>query len=481
MNPGGANGAARDWPGRIAAAIVLLAGAIGAGLTLWFHFPGHVSTDASMQLWEAWLGESVTWNPPTMSAMLRWLGGGPEAAGRMMAANTVLTFGSLAGTGALLLWRNREADFFLPWFRALLVALVLANPVLFLYLGIVWKDVLFSSLVVTGTALGLAACATQGRRARWTMAVLSAAVLAISVGVRQQGIFMAPVLLAIPVIAVAGVHGLQLRARLGHALVPIAVFLAMSLLVPAAVARTIHTPPEYGSKVGFQGLMQYDTAGMIALSRTPTHSLPVPVSEELRADIRRVYSPDRGDFMWTSEAVTRWLSEPGYEGVRRRWRSLVANEPGAYVRHKVGAFRSILNVDGVMDCLPVHVGVDGPRDNLRSIGFEPGLDRYDQSLYYFAKSIFRWPLYRHWVYLVALFAAGGAAIAFMRRSRLKAGIIVAGVATGLLYLSFLPTSIACDFRYLFAATCMVSLIWICLVCSLRTRSALPAQAEAPRG
>lgn len=458
----------------------MLAGAIGAGLTLWFHYPGHVSTDASMQLWEAWLGESVTWNPPTMSAMLRWLGGGPEAAGRMMAADTLLTFGALAGTGALLLWRNRDTDLLRPWVRALLVVLILANPVLFLYLGIVWKDVLFSSLVVAGTALGLAACAIQGR-GRWAMAVLSAAVLAVSVGVRQQGIFMAPVLLAIPVIAVAGMQGLPLRTRVGYALVPVAVFVAMSVLVPAAVARTIHTPPEYGSKVGFQGLMQYDTAGMIALSGTPSASLPVPITEELRADIRRVYSPDRGDFMWTSEAVTRWLSEPGYEGVRRRWRSLVANEPEAYVRHKIGAFRSILNLDGVKDCLPVHVGVDGPHDNLRSIGFEPGLDRYDQSLYYFAKSIFRWPLYRHWVYLVALLAAGAATLAFMRRSRLKAGIVVTGVATGLLYLSFLPTSIACDFRYLFAAICMVSLIWICLVCSLWTRSASSPAPESPGG
>jgi hypothetical protein len=470
----------RDWSHRAAAWFVLLAGAVGAGLTLWFHFPGHVSTDASMQLWEAWLGESVTWNPPAMSAMLRWLGGGPEAAGRMMTLNAVLTYGALAGTGAWLLARNRGSHQVLPWIRALLVVLVLANPVLFLYLGIVWKDVLFSTLVVAGTALGLAACATQGR-GRWTMAVLSAAVLAVSVGVRQQGIFMAPVLVAIPVIAVAGMRGMDLRTRVWSALVPVAVFVAMSLLIPAAVARTIHTPPEYGSKVGFQGLMQYDTAGMVALSRTPTAALPVPVSEELRADVRRVYSPDRSDFMWTSDAVTRWLSEPGYEGVRQRWRTLVANEPAAYVRHKFGAFRSILNLDGVMACLPVHVGVDGPHENLRAIGFEPGLDRYDQSLYYFAKSIFRWPVYRHWVYVVALLAAGVATLAFMRRSRLKAGIIVAGVATALLYLSFLPTSIACDFRYLFAATCMVSLIWICLVCSLWTRSASSPAPESAGG
>lgn len=474
MNPKALHTSDVAWPARVAAALVLLAGAAGAGVTLWFHYPGHVSTDASMQLWEAWRGESVTWNPPAMSAMLRWLGAGPDAAGRMMTLNAVITYAALAGAGAWLIVRHRDHRAAVTWARALLVVLVLANPVLFLYLGIVWKDVLFSTLIVGGTALGLVACAEHGR-SKWILALCSAALLGVSVEVRQQGIIMAPVLAAIPVIAVAFGRSGRLLDRMAAAVVPAAVFLFVMLLVQGAVARTIHTPPEYGSAVGFNGLMQYDTAGMIAMSRTPSARLPVPMTEELRAEIRAVYTPDRGDYMWTSAAVTTWLSEPGYDGVRQRWRTLVVNEPEAYVRHKFGAFRSILNVDGVMDCLPVHVGIDGPHENLRAIGMEPGLDRYDQSLYYFAKSIFRWPVYRHWVYAVALLAAGVVTFAFLRRSRLKAGIIVAGVATGLLYLSFLPTSIACDFRYLFAAACMVSLIWISLVCSLWAKP-----ASAPR-
>lgn len=439
--------------------------------------------DASMQLWEAWLGESVTWNPPAMSAMLRWLGRGPEAAGRMMVLNACLTYAALAGTGARLLMRDEHASPAMRWTKTALILLILANPILFIYVGIVWKDVLFSSLIVSGTALGLVACVERGR-ATWALALGSAALLAIAMDVRQQGIFMSPVLLAIPVVAVSWGRAGTLRTRWAQAAVPVAVFLATLWIVQTAVGHTIHTPAEYGSQVGFRGLMQYDSAGMVAVAKTSTDALPVPMTEQLRAQIREVYSADRGDFLWRSPAVTEWLSKPGYAGVSQRWKTLVVNEPGAYVRHKLAAFRSIMNLDGVKACLPVHVGVDGNHEYLRRIGFEPGLDRYDQSLYYFAQSIFRWPVYRHWVYAVALLVAGIAALIFLPATRLKVGLVVAGIATGLLYLSFLPTSIACDFRYLFAAICMVSLIWIVLVASLGIRRddtrALDADVPAHR-
>ena len=449
--------------GAAAAAVVLVAAACAVAAA-WVHFPGHVSMDSSMQLWEAWLGESVTWNPPSMSAMLRWLGPGAEGAGRMMALNTVATYLALAGTGAVMLLVRAGASRKWGWIAAGLVALVVLNPILFLYVGIVWKDVLFSTLMLAGAALGLVACILEGR-GKWVAALASVVVLAFGMKVRQQGIFVAPTLALVPVIAVAwGASGRSTAAR--NAALVLLVFVASAWSASRMVAATIHTPPQFGNQVGLQGVMQYDTSGIVAFSTTPTDAFPIPMNDRLRAEVQRVYSVDRGDFQWTSPAVTQWLSAPGYAGVKQRWRTLVANEPGAYLAHKLGAFRSLMNVDGVKACLPIHVGMVGHDENLRQIGIEPGLDRHDQRIYGWSQRIIRWPLYRHWVYAVALLVAGVVVMAGLRRSRLKWGLVAVGVATALLYASYLPTSIACDFRYLFPAICLVSLVWIVLVVEL---------------
>jgi hypothetical protein len=452
-------GAGASRTGRRAAGLAVLAvAAMLATLALWLHFPGHVSMDSSMQLYEASLGRSVTWNPPSMSAILRWLGTGPEAAGRMLAINVVATYLALAGVAAALL-ATRGAGGAPTWVRAAAVILLLANPILFLFLGIVWKDILFSTLMTSGAALGVIACATAGPRSL-VAALASAVLLAIGMKVRQQGVFMAPVLLALPILALVLDRGLRRGQAVARGAAVVACFALASLVTSQLVARTIETDPKLGNQVGFRGLMQYDVAGMTALSETPSDRFPLAMSDALRAEVRRVYSPDRGDFLWYSPTVTQWLSLPGYDGIRRHWWTLVKAEPGTYLHHRWEVFRSILNADGVKACLPIHVGIDGDHAALKQIGFTPGLDRYDQSIYHFSQTIIRWPLYRHWVYLAAFVLVSGLILLSPMERRLKWGALVVAAAVALLYASYLPTSIACDFRYLFPAVCMVSLLWI---------------------
>ena len=463
------------------ALLVWAACAALAAFAVWVHFPGHVSMDSSMQLYEASLGRSVTWNPPTMTAVLRWLGQGPDAVWRLMAINVVVTYASLAAAGVALL---RDLPHW-PWLRAAAIGLILANPVILMFVGVVWKDILFSALITAGAAAGLIACALNGARS-FALALLSAGLLAFAMGVRQQGIFMAPVLLLVPMLAVGWRGGLTRAACAMRAAAIVASFLLVSLGIEWGVTRTIQTDPELGSQVGFRGLMQYDIAGMTALSKTPTSEFPLPMTERVRAEVRRVYSPYRGDFLWDSPTVTQWLSLPGYAGIRRDWKAMVQAEPEAYLRHRWQVFRAILNVDGVRSCLPVHVGIDGARDLLQQIGFVTGLDRHDRAIYAFANRIMHWPIYRHWVYLLALLLVTGLLAISKLEGRMKCASLLVATATGLLYASYLPTSIACDFRYLFPATCLVSLLWIVYLArgagaGLHLRNAKPASAEAVPG
>lgn len=467
-----------------ALAVLLLAAALLSALAMWIHYPGHVSMDSSMQLYEASLGRSITWNPPYMTAILRWLGTGPEAAGRLLALNVTLTYLALAATGGFLLATGRVASS-RSTLRVVAMLVVLANPILLLFLGVIWKDVLFASLITAGAAVGLIACGAggaSGARA-FALAAVSAVVLAVALKVRQQGIFMAPVLLIVPVLAATLDRGLGRSQILARTVALIVCFGLASFVASAAVERTIQTDPSLGSQVGFRGLMQYDVAGMTALSQTPTERFPVPMSGQIRDEVRRVYSPDRGDFLWYSPTVTQWLSLSGYEGIRDQWWTLVRAEPGAYLSHRWGVFLSILNVDGVKACLPVHVGIDGNHGYLKEIGFSPGLDRFDQQIYYFSQKIIRWPIYRHWVYLAALVIVSVLIALSPMERRIRWAALTASVATALLYASYLPTSIACDFRYLFPATCMVSLLWIVYLARAEGRprgwAGLPARKAAP--
>lgn len=460
----------RQRIGQLTAAMVVTAAAVYAATwAIRWHLPGHISMDSSMQFYEAHIGQSVTWNPPYMSAIIRWLGGGERAASALVFLNALVTYLSLGLLAARLMLPPRDGSapapmgrWWLP-FRTLLVLVLLANPILFLYVGILWKDVLFSSFTLAGAALGLAAVGSRRGQA-WLLAVASVVVLAVAMKIRQQGVFMSPVLLLIPLVAVTVGRGLGRRGKVLAVVGLVALFVASSLLMSMLVAKTIQTGSEYGNQVGFRGLMQYDTIGMMVESEIPTARLPFDMTDEVRAEAKRVYSVYRGDFMWYSPEVTQWLSAP-YEVVKQRWWGMLKADPQAYLRHKFGAFRALLNVDGVRACLPVHVGIDGNHELLRKAGFEPGVDAKDMRLWGVTQDVIAWPIYRHWVYLVALLVACMALMVLPMAPRMRWAALVLALAAGLLYASYLPTSIACDFRYLFAGVCLVSLLWVVIATS----------------
>lgn len=426
-----------------------------------------------MQLYEAGLGRSITWNPPSMSAILRWLGPGPVGASRMVELNSFTIYLSLGLAGAILLVhrarfiadKNVIAPVTANLTALLLVALVLVNPILLMYVGIVWKDVLFGSFMLAGAALGLIAMSRSGWT-MWTFAVLSAVVLGIGLKVRQQGIFMAPVLLLIPMLAVSWQRGLPKAAQSLRAGGIVLAFAGAVLGMGLAVSKTISTPKEFGDNVGYRGIMMYDVVGILVRSPTPSADLPIPVPDEMRDAARSVYSPDRGDYLTLRPDLLDWLMAGGDDALRERWKKLVTAEYQAYARHKLGTWQAVLNVDGVAACLPVHVGIDGENNHLRELGFVPGVDKRDQAIFNYSRVILQWPIYRHWVYLLTL-VAGCLVLPFVRMPpRLKLGTLVLSMAAGLMYLSFLPASVACDFRYLFPALTLVSLQWITIVTSV---------------
>jgi hypothetical protein len=457
---------------RAASAILAATAALLALVALFVHLPGQASMDTSVQLYEASLGQSVSWNPPMMSALMRWLGGGERALAALVIVSSLCTYGALATVAGVGLSSRGAGERLLGW-RVALALLVLANPVLLVFVGIVWKDVLFASLLVACVALSFLA-ASLPARGRLLLALFVAAVLGVAEQVRQQGMFMAPLLLALPVIALVQGRALPRARQLLLGVMVVAMFVLSLLASRALVERTIRGNEGASSSVGFRSIMNYDLVGMIVRSRTPTAELPVPVTEAQRAALAQAYSSYRIDYLGGSAAASAYLDGMDAPALRHAWTTMLRAEPGAYLAHRLSVFRALTDVDGVDNCLPVHIGIDGNSEYLRAAGVREGIDARDQALFDFVQHVRGWPLYRHWFYLLGLVVLVAATLKASLPAPFRGMLLVVGAAVGLFYLSFLPTAISCDFRYLYGAIPLLSTM--CLL--LLTAHAGPAGGSA---
>ena len=451
-------------------AFVLAAAAIAV------HAPGQVSMDTSVQLHEASIGRSISWNPPFMSALLRWLGGGELATAALVFFNSVLVYGSFVVVAASVAEARVAAG--LPriaaW-RGVLAGVLLLNPIVMIYVGIVWKDVLFGALVTAGCACGVAA-GFGSRFRRWSYAALSVVLLAATLLARQQGIFMAPVLLLLPLISLSR-DGRLVRpglAALGLVCFAIAVF-----GLQAAVDRSIRGADGRSTSVGYRSIMIFDAAGIVSRSPRTAAEFAHPINAAQLAAVRSVYDPSRIDYLARAPLAEGWLGAHSNEALRQAWWSLVRQDPANYIGHRATAFATLLGLRGVAVTLPVHIGVDGNLAYLEALGMSARRDARDLFVYRVASSFFGWPVYRHFYWLLLL--AGAAVVIAVTRlpGRLRASACVVILATALLYLSFLPTMISSDFRYLFAAIPLVTIVWLILLLGAGRRSVAIATATTP--
>ena len=458
-------------------ALLLASGAVA------LHWPGHVSMDTSIQLYEASIGKSAGWQPPFTAALMKWLGGGEAATGKIVLLCSLLTYGALGCVAAAVL-RNREApgEHRIAVWRVVLCALLLLNPVIFVYVGIVWKDVLFASVLTAAAGLSFVAAVSPLRRAL-ALSLAATVLLAIAMQVRQQGVFMAPVLLLLPIVAIVGSRGGSRWRQVLGAVALASVFLVSLSVTRALVANAITEAGDKSSAVGFRSIMSFDIAGIVARSDTKTDALPVPISEAQRAAVRRVYTSRNIDYLASDPLVWEWLDRFTEEQRKEAWLDLIRHEPGAYLGHKWDVYRSVLTLNGLRRCLPLHVGVNGNSDYLRAVGIAEGEDARDHAVYALASAFFGLPLYRHWFYVLALLGAAVAMAVVTLPPRLKAMCAVVALASALFYLSYLPTAIACDFRYLYGGIPLVTLLWIVLLAGGSPRqspaSTVPKVSSAP--
>lgn len=438
----------------VALAAMASAGAVAMALAAALSTGGHVSPDSMQQLFEAQSGRSVSWNPPFMSALLWLFGVDAEAGAGLATAIFVGVVVVALWTAPVIVVLAHSAQ------RVNLLALgaciaLMLNPVVVIYAGIVWKDVLFGAFTVIAAAVGMAALGVRSSGGRLALALLAAAVVGLLPLVRQQGWVVGPVLVFLPLLAVAWTEGLSARTRGVRCALVVAMVLGSHALAAAWTSSVITGSKGKDLSEGVSAIQRFDLAGIEAFSRDgPLVRAGAPPAA--LTELQHHYTPERIDFLDRTPSLKAFL-ESRRESLGDDWMSAIATDPVAYLTHRSEVMLALLGAHPAGACLPVHFGVDGFAHQMEALVMQRSADVIDRRLYQLAKPWFGTPLFKHASY-VALLGLILCAVALRRKGRSRAALLLVGASVMLFYASFVPTAIACDFRYLFPAIPLLTLL-----------------------
>jgi hypothetical protein len=417
--------------------LILLVWLVMLGL----NAPGHLSTDSLMQLLEGRSGIYAGAHPPLMSAVLGLFD-------RILPGTALyLVFSSsLFYVPLMLLAGDDRGRGAMNWVFGALLALALLTPLLLIYQGTVWKDVLFANLSLSAfTCLVLA----QRRDGRARLALLASAALlaAFAASTRQNGFVVAP--LAAAALGMTVPSPASLRLRVGQALAFVLLVAGCYLATQAAIRATAVRPIGDGMSWGLTILHRYDVVGMIANGARPFASKPAsaPESERIALSFRRDYDPSRVDTLTKNGDMAAYFGEVNREP--GHWWRMVRDNPRAWLEHRLAVFRWMIAPPDVRRCLPVWLGIDGLDATLTTLGIRRELRPQDAALYAFSTKWFDTPLFVNGAWALAALALAGF-IGFRKARAPGDAAIVAMLASGLIFAaSFALIGIACDVRYMF--------------------------------
>jgi len=423
---------------RAAAAAILALGCLASCV---IEYPGSLEYDSMEQLLEGRTGVYSYWHPPVMSWMLGVSDTLMPGGAYFVLFLTLLAYGALIS----LLWLVPRVR----WAAVAAAAVFVFLPQLFMFQGIVWKDVLFADACLVGFVC-LAHAAARWRMAKLRFALLGASTLflALAMLARQNGVIVLPC----AALALGAIVLIQEKRWRAGAVYGAALLAASSVMALAAnAALELRSDGSSAVEDQFKVLRLYDIAGMVKMRP----DLPLPVLDKdapelarlIRSDGVRLFSPVKNDTLETSKRLIAALDDTDAPVLAKQWRTLMIHYPATYLALRAELFRWVFFPPDEQLCHPYHVGYEGNPKDLKALGIRPRDDRRDYALSDYADILVGTPAYAHPVYaLVALWTL----VVLLRRRRPQ-DLAVAGLLAGALLfsLSFFVISIACDYRYLY--------------------------------
>jgi hypothetical protein len=409
-------------PRRLHVAVAVLIAA-GYGLTLAVFYPGIMTYDAKFVYEDIAKGVLGDWQSPVMTVL--WgvidpIAPGPGSMFLLIATSYWLGFGLLA-----LAMARRSSRL------ALLQPLLALTPPAFVFVGIIWRDVLFATTWLLAAVIVFAA-AEGGARFRMLVKVLALALCALGVLLRPNALITAPILAAYIVWPTQ-----TSWKRTAILLVPaMAGFFALVQLVYYGALGATRQHP-------LQSVMIFDLGGISHF--TKQNQFPVTWSEpESALLLNTCYQPTQWDIYWRLEPcefVMRKIEREeklfGTPAITEAWTRAVMRHPLAYLRHRSAFMWNFLGGDNMTMWL---ADVEHPAGTVF-----PDRPAF-AALVWLHDRLKPTPLFRAGSWLLVCIVVCGLAC---RRRETREGAFALGVcgsAAGYV-LSFFAVGVASDFRY----------------------------------
>jgi len=437
-------------PAKLVSAAIVMQAIAGVAL----GWPGHLSVDSIVQLYEARTLQFISFHPPMMSLLLRVLDGWVRGTALFVVLDQLLLTASF---GLLLAQRKLE----LRWLAAIAAAIVVLNPLLLAYTGIVWKDVLLAHLVAFGYVCLYVAARRPAGRARIGCALGAVLALAFVASLRQHAL-----VLAIPGAVYAALLLSSARTvRWGLAVVIPIVVVGINVAIVAYADAVAVGEKFQRTAAGMRSLAVFDLAGIAANGGViPDAAVAVQVETALVPS----YTPLRMDPLPDPVAGSPlWRTET--PDLLTLWGRSILNAPQAYLSHRAAHFGNLL----WQPCFPMFSGVEPTvhvpalgRDIVPELGFAGRFDLRDSKLQEWTEKLRDTPLFNHVFWLIVLAVAAGM---LWLRGGAAALVLLAASAVGFT-LGFGVVGISCDFRYLYVVPVAATLLLFALATAPKSAS-----------
>jgi hypothetical protein len=411
---------------RLYAAVAALIAA-GYGLTVLIFHPGIMTYDAKFVYEDIGKGVLGDWQSPVMTVL--WGMIDPVAPGAasmflLIATSYWLGFGLLAF--ALVRRASR---------LALLLPVLALLPPAFVFVGIIWRDVLFATSWLLAAAVAFAATRRQARL-RLPVQALALALCAFGVLLRPNALIAAPVLVAY----IVWPTQISLK-RTAILFVPaMAAFFALVQVVYYGALGAARQHP-------LQSIMVFDLGGISHFASE--NQFPVNWSEpETAMLLNGCYQPTQWDIYWRLEPcdfVMRKIEGEqklfGTPAITEAWLRAVMRHPAAYLRHRAAFTWNFLGGDNLAMWV---ADVEHPSQTVFADR------RAFVALVSLHDSLKSTPLFRAGAWLLVCVIVCG--FAWRRRGTAEGAFALGVCGSATVYvLTFFAVGVASDFRYAYWA------------------------------
>jgi hypothetical protein len=420
----------------------------GYALTLLVFYPGYSTVDARYVYADALAGQFGDWQSPVMAVLWRaidWIAPGSLSMFLLTATLYWLGFGAVALVAA-----RRSL------MLALVTPLLALLPPAFVFVGMVWRDVLFGVIWLAAAALVLAVTESRAR-VRWPFQVIGLLLVALGVLLRPNAIFAAPFLAAY----VLWPLRFDLK-RMAIVLVP-AVALSYAI-VPLTYYGLLHAKRQNA----LHSILVFDLGGITHFSGE--NQFPVDWSAEQTAQLRSTcYDPVRWDSYWhvpPCPFVMQRLERPddvifGTSRLTQAWWRALAAHPLPYLEHRATFMWQFLARSNLV--LPVWDWLDPNSAYGHSRYFTPLVALHD--------ALQPTLLFRPGLWLLLGIVVLG--FAWRTRDTPAGAFAVSVTASAAVYvLTFFAVGVAADFRYAY---------WCVLATLTGAVTAVLAHCRSPAG